>query len=68
MLATVPVAVRNGPPATAYTTLMMAVLAVLYVEWQYIKIGKAPTDAVVVSRDEVPSLNVSITSPQTNDG
>jgi UDP-GlcNAc:undecaprenyl-phosphate GlcNAc-1-phosphate transferase len=68
LLATVPITVRRASPATAHTALTLAMFAVVFLEWQYIKSMRMPVDVVVVSREDSPSLSVSITSPQANDG
>ena len=67
MLATVPITIRRLPPAAAHMTLALAVLAVLWVEWQYVKSKTTHTNVVVVSRDDAPSLSVSITGHPAND-
>jgi UDP-GlcNAc:undecaprenyl-phosphate GlcNAc-1-phosphate transferase len=58
LLATVPISIRSSMPSAAHGTLALAVLSVVFIEWNYMKLNKMPTDAVVVSREEVSSVNV----------
>lgn len=58
LLATVPITIRRASSATAHMTLTLAALALFFVEWQYIKATRMSVEAVVVSREEVPTVNV----------